>query len=166
MSSQPNYCINHPSVETRLACGKCDDAVCLTCMVHAPVGIRCSKCAKINRLPTYDVNTLILLRAICMGLAISVLTALVSSFTLRFIFGWSILLDLVVILVTGHIIGWGISVSVNRKRGRALKMVAAGSVVLAAAIVSVTGVGLLSIFVFVPGLITLAAALYLATNHF
>ena len=166
MSSQSNYCINHSSVETRLLCGKCDDAICLSCTVHAPVGIRCSKCAKVKRLPTYDITTLVLLRAICVGLAISVLVVLVSSFTLRSIFGWSVLLDLVVILVAGHIIGWGISVSVNRKRGRVLKMVAAGSVVIAAAIVSVTGVGSFSIFVFVPGLITLAVALYLATNHF
>ena len=62
----------------------------------------------------------------------------------------------------GLAIGVGISLAVNRKRGRSLKFIAAGSVLTAYLIMSFFGVVDSSIF----GLLATAAGFYLAINKF
>lgn len=42
-------CARHPDTETALACGRCDTPVCVRCMVHTDVGIRCRTCAPVRR---------------------------------------------------------------------------------------------------------------------
>lgn len=39
-------CKRHPSVETRLACSNCGDAICPACAVSSAVGQKCPTCAK------------------------------------------------------------------------------------------------------------------------
>lgn len=43
------HCVNHPTVETRVSCAECGDPICPDCMVQAPVGIKCRRCAKMPR---------------------------------------------------------------------------------------------------------------------
>lgn len=43
------YCSRHPKEETSLTCGRCDKPICVRCVVHAEVGIRCRKCAPSRR---------------------------------------------------------------------------------------------------------------------
>jgi Domain of unknown function (DUF4352) len=38
-------CDKHSDVETSLTCGRCETPVCVRCMVHTDVGIRCGNCA-------------------------------------------------------------------------------------------------------------------------
>ena len=38
-------CAKHTDVETSLACGRCETPVCVRCLTHTDVGIRCRKCA-------------------------------------------------------------------------------------------------------------------------
>ena len=38
-------CAKHSDVETSLTCGRCEKPVCLRCMTHTDVGIRCRDCA-------------------------------------------------------------------------------------------------------------------------
>lgn len=40
------YCANHPSVETRLRCNKCDKPICSKCAVLTPTGYTCRECIK------------------------------------------------------------------------------------------------------------------------
>ena len=42
-------CARHSDVETSLACGRCETAVCPRCLVHTDVGIRCRTCAPVRR---------------------------------------------------------------------------------------------------------------------
>ncbi len=39
------YCARHPKEETSLTCGRCGKPICVRCVVHADVGIRCRECA-------------------------------------------------------------------------------------------------------------------------
>lgn len=38
------YCAKHPKEETSLTCGRCETPICLRCVVHSDVGIRCRQC--------------------------------------------------------------------------------------------------------------------------
>jgi len=38
-------CAKHSDVETSLTCGRCEKPVCIRCMTHTDVGIRCRDCA-------------------------------------------------------------------------------------------------------------------------
>jgi Domain of unknown function (DUF4352) len=42
-------CARHPDTETSLSCGRCNTPVCVRCMVHTDVGIRCRTCAPVRR---------------------------------------------------------------------------------------------------------------------
>ena len=50
-------CATHPGVETALKCSKCGRPICPKCMVETAVGARCPECARLYRLPTFQINT-------------------------------------------------------------------------------------------------------------
>ena len=83
--AQITYCRRHKDVETNVSCGRCDDPICPSCMVHAPVGVRCLDCARARPLPTFDVSAPFLLRAIGAGVAVSLLGAAVVIGVIWFI---------------------------------------------------------------------------------
>jgi len=123
------HCYWHPEVETRLSCSRCGKNVCTQCMVQAPVGIRCRECGRAVRMPTFDVKTTHLARAIGIGLAIAIAGGIL----------WGIFNDLFAVPFLRSLVGIGvgyaageiISLSVNRKRGAALAWIAGSSVVTA-----------------------------------
>ena len=156
--SQSTYCSRHPNTETNLRCGKCEVPLCPQCMVHTPVGVRCQECARVRRLPTFEVTTPFLARAIGAGIGLGIVGGVaVRVFSLLHIFP---LLNAIAIVAVGYLVGAGISAAVNHKRGRSLKLVAAGSM-LVAYFVIFGGAGL-SLF----GLLAAAAGIYVAVNHF
>jgi hypothetical protein len=97
-------------------------------MVQTPVGARCPDCARLQRLPTFEVDRRYYLRAIAtaIGLAFALgaawwaIRAVMGipyfNFLLAAGFGW----------VIGELVGR----SVNRKRGRGLAFIAGTGVVL------------------------------------
>ena len=163
------YCKRHPRVETNLGCGKCGELICPDCLVHTPVGVRCADCAQVKRVPTYDVSRQFLARGVIagllLGIASGVLFFLVFGVLPQFIPGvvriFNILWPLMFAGV-GMVTGAGISLAVNHKRGRSLKIVAAGSILTAYLIISFLNVVDGSLF----GLLGTAAAFYLAINKF
>jgi hypothetical protein len=40
------YCANHPSIETRLRCNRCNKPICSKCAVQTPTGYRCRECVR------------------------------------------------------------------------------------------------------------------------
>jgi len=115
-------CTYHPGVETSLRCSKCGKPICPKCMVQTPVGARCPDCAGLYKLPTYHVSTKYYLRAIGVGLGMA--------------FGFGIAWGLIMFSVSfyyfnfllapgfGYAIGEVIGLSVNRKRGTGLAVIA------------------------------------------
>ena len=159
--SEPTYCAKHPNTETNLRCGKCEKLICPDCMVHVPVGVRCPECAQVRRLPTFEVTAPFLARAIAAGLVLGIAGGLTVGF-LSPLLERSFLLYIGAIVGVGYLIGEGISVAVNRKRGRNLKFVAAGSMLIAYFTISFFSAAALSLF----GLLAAGAAFYVAWNRF
>jgi hypothetical protein len=81
-------CVNHPSRETALRCGKCGNPICTRCVIQTPVGGRCRTCANLRRLPQYDVDLPLFLRSALAGLAVSIVAWWLLAYvpSLRFFF--------------------------------------------------------------------------------
>ena len=130
--TETKYCAKHPRVETNLRCGKCGDLICPDCLVHTPVGVRCADCAQVKRVPTYDVTGQFITRGVIAGLLLGIASGtlffLIFGVLPQFVPGifriFNVLWPLMFAGV-GLVIGAGISLAVNRKRGKSLKIVAA-----------------------------------------
>lgn len=120
-------CATHPEVETNLRCGKCGKPICPKCLVQTPVGARCPDCAKLYKLPTYQVSTKHYLRAAGTGLGMAIACGIVWAVVglIRFPF-----LNFVLAAGAGYAIGEVISRSVNRKRGTSLAVIAGSALVV------------------------------------
>lgn len=73
-------CVNHPSRETYLRCGKCERPICPRCTVTTPVGARCVDCAQLRRLPQYEVGLRLVAPSFFGGLAVSAVGWYVLAF--------------------------------------------------------------------------------------
>jgi hypothetical protein len=162
MSQTKNYCPRHPKTETNLRCGKCGELICPDCLVQTPVGARCPTCARVRRLPTYDVSPTFLARGVAAGLVLAVALGVGFGFLGSLLFPIPLLPQLALVGI-GYLIGEGISLSVNRKRGRTLKLVAAGAIVLAFAIMLILNPFMGRLIFSLYGLLASAAAFYVAT---
>ena len=159
-------CYKHPDIETALRCGRCDRPICVKCVVQHPVGSRCEECAKMQKLPMFDVSPTYWARAVAATVGIGIGGAfglilvsilLVSLGPVGFYFRW---LGLVGV---GYLMGSGVSLAVNRKRGRGLQwLVGIGMVITYLVVSPILGLALNSFF----GLLALTAAVYVAVTQF
>ena len=123
-------CATHPKVETNLTCGKCGTPICPKCMVQTDVGVRCAKCAGLNKLPTFKLTGTDYAKAIFVGLGVA-LVAGVIWYVIRLFTPYMVLFNLLIAAGVGYSIGELTSLSINRKRGLSLKIIASIFVVLA-----------------------------------
>jgi hypothetical protein len=97
-------------------------------MVETPVGARCRECARIKKLPTFQVSNKQILLSSCVGLLIAVgygfLWGILGLFA-NFIF-----LNLLLGAGAGFLISEGMSRVINRKRGTKLAVIASILVVV------------------------------------
>jgi len=141
--TEATYCVRHPTTETSISCGRCGDAVCHRCVLHAPGGQRCPDCAQSKPPPTFDVPLTFIARGLGAGLGIALLGGILVSVMINFINN-SDLPDRVFFIATaalvallGYLVGEGISLAVNRKRGKRLKIVAAVSMFVIITVVNI-----------------------------
>lgn len=125
-------CAAHPDVETNLRCGKCGRPICPRCLVQTPVGTRCSDCARLRRLPTFEVSLRQYLIASGVGLGVAVAAGIAWAMFYN-LFSY-LVFYLLLAAAAGYAIGELISLSVNRKRGPVLQAIAASSMVVSFAI--------------------------------
>ncbi|MBA7678788.1 hypothetical protein ES703_87066 [subsurface metagenome] len=121
-------CAIHPDVETNLRCGKCGKLICPKCQVQTPVGARCPDCANLYKLPTFRVSTKHYLRAVGTGLGMAIICGIAWGAIEWVIPFFS--LNLLLAPAAGYAIGEVVSLSVNRKRGTGLAVVAGTAVVI------------------------------------
>ena len=134
-------------------------------MVQTPVGARCRSCAKVHRLPVYDISASYYLRAAGVALAMA---AVVGSFWALFSFFIALYvplsLNLFVAPLAGYLVGESVSRAVNRKRGTILAVIggigAAGSYLVSVLVPWGTGslFGVLNLF----AIAAVALAVYMA----
>ena len=121
-------CVRHPKIETNLTCSKCGDPICPKCMIQTPVGARCPKCAKLSRVPTYQVSGIYYLRAAGAGLILAIVGGLIWGFIRSISF--SSFFNFIIAAAIGYGIGEGISFAVNRKAGIGLSVIGGFAMVL------------------------------------
>ena len=120
------FCAAHPNVETGLRCSKCEKPICPRCLVQTPVGARCRECARLRRLPTFDVPPKLFLRAVAGGVGAAFAVGIV----------WGLLpmagfFSFVLAAIAGYVIGQVVSRAANRRRNVWLKVLAVACVLLA-----------------------------------
>ena len=121
-------CAIHPEIVTNLRCAKCGKPICSKCLVETPVGAKCRDCAGLSKLPTYYVSTKYYLRAAGTGLVIAIICGLVWVVVVSLVPFFY--LNLLLAPGVGYVIGELVSLSVNRKRGTGLAVVAGIAVVI------------------------------------
>jgi len=127
--TQPSYCPKHKKTLTSLNCGKCNEIVCAQCLVHTPVGVRCTDCGQGRPPPTYDISKKLLSVAAGVSICLGV-TGGVGFVVLKSLGFGSPYFSILASIGLGYIVAECVSASTNRKRGRPLQYVAAGGIVL------------------------------------
>lgn len=159
-------CDTHPDVETNLRCGKCDKPICPKCMVETPVGARCRECARINKLPTFQVNRKQMLISSCVGLVIAVGYGFlwgIMGFYANFI-----ILNLLLGAGAGFVISEGMSRVINRKRGIKLAIIASVMVVVSGFASIFTPIGIIysaSPMFIILDILAVGIGIYVAVNR-
>lgn len=155
-------CYNHPGVETGLTCGNCDRPICAKCVVHHFVGIRCRECAKLRRVPTFNVTPVYYARAVLVGLGLAVAGGLALAYMQLVVRDFFLLfyLKLFALAGVGFVIGEGMSLAVNKKRSVGLQVIAGISAFITFALSQIGPASGLY------GIIALAAAVILAIRPF
>ena len=160
--AQTAYCRRHKDIETSVSCARCGDPICPSCMVHAPVGVRCLDCARSRPIPTFDVSTPFLLKAIGAGAAVAILGGAIISGVIWFI-PLPYFIPAILIAALGYGIGEAVSLSTNRKRGTRLKLVSGVCMLIGFTIITWTTGG---VALFYINLIAAAIGFYLAIMKF
>jgi hypothetical protein len=119
-------CAAHPQVETYLRCGRCGTPICPRCLIQTPVGARCRACARLRRLPIYDVGPRFLLRG---GLA-ALATATLGRALLLVLPGLGLVFTLVLGGLLGVVVAEAVSRATRYKRGTSLGWVTVGATLL------------------------------------
>ena len=123
--NEPQYCVNHPKVETRLRCNKCGRPICSKCAVRTPVGYRCRDCVNAQQRVFYT--------GFRPG---DYLIAVVVALPLSLVAGWLIPQLGWYTVLLGPIVGGGIAEAARwatrRKRGQYTWLVVCGSIVFGA----------------------------------
>ena len=125
-----NYCAAHPSVETALACGRCERFICPRCLIQTPVGSRCNDCARIRKLPVFDVTATQYLMASVAAVGLGGILGVVGA-VLRIEFGHFPFVTGILAAGVGYLLGEAVSRATNRKRGLGLSLIAATGVAVA-----------------------------------
>ncbi len=151
------YCARHPKVETNLRCGKCGQPICPKCAVQTPVGARCPDCARLTRLPIFQVSIAGYLKAAGVGLGSAAILGVVWGLAVPYLAGFGYLLA----LFAGYAIGELISRVVNRKRGIGLQIISGGSTAICYLIALSCG-----LYISLFSLVALAAGIFLTVSRF
>lgn len=112
------YCVNHPSVETRVTCSNCDEPICPDCMVFTPVGVKCSKCARMPKSALITVKP--------ERVALTILVGLGAALAGGFIFNLFISVISFFAIIAAYGLGYGIGEAISWASGRHHSGVLAG----------------------------------------
>ncbi len=160
--SDARYCARHPSVETGLACGRCETPICPDCAVSTEVGFRCPVCAPQRKLPQFEIGPL--LGAQAMAASAGAGAALGAAWGLLLPGGFGFFMIFLGIGI-GYVVAEAIGSATKRRSGTPLQVIGALGVVVAYFVRNlVAGDG------FVPtndfgGLITLLAGIVMVINR-
>ncbi len=128
----PEYCANHPTVETTLHCNRCGKPICARCAVRTPTGYRCKDCVRSQQkifvtAEWYD-YVLGFVTAGVLGLLASLPVVVVSG--VAGFFSW--ILVVIGAPAAGAIIAEAVRFATRKHRSQALFIIVAAAMVLGA----------------------------------
>ncbi len=128
------FCARHPETETGLSCGRCGTPICPRCLVYTPAGTRCPDCAMLRRPPMYELKPLDYARAIAAGAVMAGPLGFAGAIlgSIRLFASFGIFIALAIGYGAGIAVAWGLDLATNRKRGTAVQVIAAATIVAAA----------------------------------
>jgi len=166
MAAEPIvYCQRHPEVETALECGRCATPICPRCLIHTPGGIRCPDCAKLRRLPMYELAPLGFVKAIAAGAVLAGVFGFLGALLLPIgaFRGFFLILALFVGSGAGALVAEALTRATNGKRGPVMQGIAVGT--LAAALITrvvLSGAGFEALLLDTAGLLILGVGAFAA----
>jgi len=132
--------------------------------VQTLVGGRCPECARSYKLPTYRVSTLFYLRAAGTAFGMALVTGVIWGVVNQFIPFFY--LNLLLSAGVGYAIGEVVSLSVNRKRGRGLAVVAGTGVAISYLVSTLLFLGLpYGLFHIIIDILSLVLGIFVAVTR-
>ena len=116
------FCYRHPTRETFVRCGRCDQPICTGCGMQGPVGLRCRKCGTPPRDPLTAFGPAELGAGAAAALGAGTLAGLVGL-QIGFFF------SLCVGPIIGGLIGEAILRATGYKRGPIVRLLVVGGIV-------------------------------------
>lgn len=132
MSQTIPRCVNHPDVETRLACSSCGDPICTSCMRQSAVGQKCPRCAQVPRSARALGKPIHYVKAAGAGFGAAVVGGLVLFQLLRQMPFGRIILSAFLGFAIGRAVGWG----AQRQQHRPFEVMAVGFGIVGALLAS------------------------------
>jgi hypothetical protein len=120
------FCYRHPTTETWLRCGRCDQPICTKCAVQGPVGSRCRQCGVLRNDPLTSFTP----RQLVLGTGASVVAGAVAGFVGAYIGFFSI----VVGYFAGRFVADVVTRVIGYKRGPVMLAILFGGILLGTAL--------------------------------
>jgi hypothetical protein len=120
------FCYRHPTTETWLRCGRCDQPICSKCAVQGPVGSRCRQCGILRNDPLTSFTP----RQLVLGIGASVAAGAVAGFVSAYIGFFSIVIG----YFAGRFVADAVTRVVGYKRGPVMLTILFGGILLGTAL--------------------------------
>jgi hypothetical protein len=120
------FCYRHPSTETWLRCGRCDQPICTKCSVQGPVGSRCRQCGVVRNDPLTSFTP----RQLVLGTGVSVVAGAVAGFVGAYIGYFSIIIG----YFAGRFVADAVTRVIGYKRGPVMLGILFGGILLGTAL--------------------------------
>ncbi len=120
------FCYRHPSTETWLRCGRCDQPICTKCAVQGPVGSRCRQCGVLRNDPLTSFTP----RQLVLGTGASVAAGAVAGFVGAYIGYFSIIIG----YFAGRFVADIVTRVIGYKRGPIMLAILFGGILLGTAL--------------------------------
>lgn len=120
------FCYRHPTTETWLRCGRCDQPICTKCAVQGPVGFRCRECGRVANDPLTSFTP----RQLVLGLGVSLVAGAVAGFVGAYIGFFSIVIG----YFAGRIVADAVTRVIGYKRGPVMLAILFGGILVGSAL--------------------------------
>ena len=120
------FCYRHPTTETWLRCGRCDQPICSKCAVQGPVGFRCRECGRVANDPLTSFTP----RQLLLGTGVAVAAGAIAGFVGAYIGYFSILIG----YFAGRLVADGVVRVIGYKRGPVMLAIPFGGILLGTAL--------------------------------
>ena len=135
------FCYRHPTTETWLRCGRCDQPICVKCSIQGPVGSRCRQCGRVANDPLTSFTP----RQLALGTGAALAGGAVGGFIAGYIGFFSIIVG----YFAGRFVADFVTRVIGYKRGPIMLTILFGGIIVG----TLLGFGIqyLNLFGSIPG---------------